>query len=1242
MIPRQIGTVLVWVVARGFLTLAALVAALVQAGPLPALALAATIALLRPLRRGWLALVPVLAVAPWSPLAAALLVLRALVGEAFLLVSGGGGEAGESGLRARRAHGVVAIHRARRDLLAFLEVPVADSGEEAEARLAAARRGSRSEEDAAFAVAGTAWAEARPWRLIHRVPGLLVTVIAGGFADEDEEGETSVSLAKGLLVEMVGPPLIAGLCVIVASIVGAVVFPAEPLALGPVVLPGALVQFLAVLGLGLGAATLSCGGLVVGGAVAWVLARSHFPETIAIAVIAGVAAAAGRAALQKFTVAGFGGSRRPREPFNGPRQLRGNWRAAVDAMEGGRLAIAVELFGELLAHPACVGDLRAQTAARLALCHFERGDLDAAAATLAEARKVGSLPPQALPAAGAVAAGLGDLEEAERLLAEALDSLPNSSRLRSRAVLTLADVCARRQQPERAIELVAAQRESPWSYDGMARLLESEALIATALVRQGDAGRARKRLDEILDFNPAEASAEGRLSRALRRELVTADGRVRLVAGEIALAQGRYADAEQHLHSTLGRLDRDRDPHLYACARALHGVALAFGPGGSKARQEIDAGVRLLESRRTQLRRADHRTGLILAEADLYSWCLKALEQAAKQDVFAAAESAAWLIESLHKNALAELLRGEGVDLPEPTERLLQRIDELEATAKTPAAEAEIETLRAELAAALSERFATAYVPTPTSVGTLRDLAKRHGNVLSFHLPGGKLPGWRVWIRRDCEFEVSRVEARDNDSAELLERLGAGESARIAALHAPPGSPDAAVWASLASALLPRALAESLRDGAEGDLPPLLIAPDGVLGLLPWSALALGDSPLGTLAAIQVVPSLGVVDLDEEPAPNPAGSPVLAYLDPSLAGREEERRLLEDNFDLTLAGTHADFLAGLAEDRHAGAYLAAHGDGLGLEQNVELAGGRLSAGSALRAPWPEWTLFASCLVGRVPLEAGLEPLGLPISCVLAGSRSVLSAMFEVPSATLPSFIEPVLAALAAGSHPAVALARAQRDHLARNPHASVAECLAFVCMTHSPGGTDADAGTWETWEEVEKAAQALIEGDPDQAREVYRAGLEVHPDPALFARYASFLAETADEVEEAGRVLKEAVASAPDHVELRRFHAWYLHRHTEDHDRIRAAYEAVLDLDPDDRWAPAQFARFLRIQTEELEHSARHYRRALECIPSRPPMPAPSAKCSSAPATWRARGRCTSGRCAWNRIGQAPATSSPN
>lgn len=222
---------------------------------------------------------------------------------------------------------------------------------------------------------------------------------------------------------------------------------------------------------------------------------------------------------------------------------------------------------------------------------------------------------------------------------------------------------------------------------------------------------------------------------------------------------------------------------------------------------------------------------------------------------------------------------------------------------------------------------------------------------------------------------------------------------------------------------------------------------------------------------------------------------------------------------------------------------------------------------------------------------------MPISCVLAGSRSVLAAMVEVPSATLPDLIEPLLAALAEGEHPARALARAQRAYLAANPRASAAECFGFVCLTRAPEqGQDGAAGLGP-WREVAKAAWALAENDPAQARATFERGIEIDPDPSLLSRFADFLAREGGDLEEAKAVIERGIAADPDHVELRKMHAWYLGRHGDDAARAREALELLLELDPDNWWGVPDYARFLRMNTDEDKLAIRYHRRALELEP---------------------------------------------
>jgi tetratricopeptide (TPR) repeat protein len=1201
-----------WLLVRALLALAAVVAAVAQAGPLVGLALAVVLAFVRPLRRGWIAVIPIVAMAIVSPLAALLLVARAVVSEGFIQIAGtDSGPEADRTPRGRRRRGLTRILAARLSLVARSGLPAVATVGAGREQLAAAKAGPGDIEAAAFALAGAAWANARPWTLMRLLPEIVLTVFGAAL---DSDGEPSslgmLMLGQGLLIEMFAPQLITAITVLTATAVGALVFPAEPLSLGPLTVPGSAAQALAVLLLSLGAASRSYSGIFFGGVIAALLVRSHIWETVAIALTAGVIVTAANRSMQRFLITG-GRLRSPREPFHGPWRLRGHWNAAVQAANQGRLPIAITILEELVSSPACTKELRARARARLALHLYEVGRLERAESTLDLATAEVGLQPEALPAAGAVAAGLGDLDSAERLLWEALTSLPGRSTLRHRTALTLADVCSRRGRTDEAIAVIDSQWNDSFRYGGMAPLLESKTSIAAALVRKGEAGAAQRQLDEVIGISAADGPQPDGVSSDLQEELVRIEGRARLIAGELALGQGKFDAAEKHLTATLSRLRQKREPHLFACAMTLHGVArtFAFPLASSEALEEVNKGVRLLEARRTQLRRGDHRTGLILAEANLYDWCFKAFDRAHRKGVTEAAASAAWLIESLRKSALAQMLRSADLELPAAAAELVERVGELEHEAADPArggttesaASDEIAAIRSDLAGALSEGFAAAYVPTPTPIEDLQQIAGRCGDVLSFYLPNGELPGWRVWARRDGSFDVTSVEVTDADAVALIAQLSGREGGSPAAIYAPLGSSASAAWERLAEALLPAELVTELQSAtADSPIPPLLISPDGILGLVPWSALLLGAVPLGALAAIQVIPSLGVIGAEEAgSAPTGAAPSAVAYLAPGLDKGESERRLLDRSFELTLATSRDDFLARLRQRGLDGAYLAAHGSGLGLGQSVDFGAEPLSAGSALQAPWPPWTVFASCLVGRLDMQAGQEPLGMPISCILAGSRSVLAAMVEIPSPTLPDLVEPLVAALAEGEHPARALARAQRHYLAANPQASAAECLAFVCLTRAPEQDQDDQARLVSWQEVAKAAWALAKTEPARARATFERGIEANPDPSLVVRFADFLAREGDDITEAKAVLERGIASHPNHVELRELNAWYLARHGGDDERARAALELLLELDPDNEWGVADYARFLRVNTDEHELAIDYYRRALEIDPGR-------------------------------------------
>lgn len=1179
-VARRLGLAL-WFAARPLLAASAMIAAGLQAGALAAVAVAAVVILVRPLRRGWIALVACAVLWPLAPAAVAWLAGRLVLGELALQLLGGG--APGLALRDRRRRGVQAACGPRRRLLGRFDVETAASVDEAVRGLDGLADTAPTEAEfelAALAVLGTAWADARPLELARRVPGTVVMILAGLFSDDpagEPRGGIGTTVAQAYIIETLGPWLVAPAVLVPAALVGALVFPVDPVSIGPLELGGSVAQGLAILIVGSLACARWVGLTVVGALVAWLVLGPRALEMTLIVAVVAIVNLVGRQAVERFALDGRRGTPRS-EPVSGPRRLRSQWRAAAAAAEAGRLPVAIDILEDLTSRGACPAPLRARADARLALHLFAVGRLEDASAALDRVPAGGSQDPEHLLALGTVAMGTGDLHGAEAHLRASLKQLRRGSPLAHQATRTLAQVVSRLDRPDDAIALVAESRANAWSHGGIARVVEGETAIAAALRRRGDLAVAAHRLDEAIDFALIDSVHAVDLGRELRRELARVEASARLVAGETALARGRHREAADYLKGIRSRIQGGREAHLVACADALHGTALIFAGDLREGLANARRGIEALEARRRQLRRSDRRTGLILAEGELYDWCLSAFAHAAERGLADAAETAAWLIESLRKSAISSMLRDDKLELPAAATALADRISELETRINSVAADGttrsaalggadldnEIAHLRGQLGDALSSQFARSYVPAPTSVEELRAIARECGDVLSFYLPGGDLPGWRAWISASGGFTIDRVSVADGEAREVLDELRAGGGPRLlSAIYEPVRSGAITrVWDALGRSLLPAALRTMLSTQDDERPRALLVVPDGLLGLLPWAAVQVDGAPLGQRCTIQVVPSLGLVDGEADAAPTGAEPTALAYFDESLPGYHEEHTVLSHHLSVVRARSRREFIEALAHGRPGGAYLAAHGLGLGLEQGIAFDDGFLSAGTALLSRWPAWTIFASCLVGRVPMTAGQEPLGLPISCVLGGSRSVLAAMAEVPSEDMAAFVAPLLAELARGGSPAHALLCAQRRYLDEHPYASVADCLAFVCVSRAPQRVS-DRG-------MIAAVPALVVDEAGNADE--------HP-VRVRARLAG------------------AVAAAPDDVDAWARYAAFLDHHGASHARTREAYECLLELAPDHAWAIERFARFLLTQTDDHATAVAMQERALRNAP---------------------------------------------
>lgn len=1047
-------------------------------------------ALVRPVRRGsgHVVLAATLTIISWpAALAAA---GRGLVTEATLL--GLGAQSGTShSWRAHRRAGIDRVVEARRRLVSrLLDEP---------GLLAAAPAGldqagvCDAEDDVDTVVRYLAWtwstaslpALARALQLSIR--GLVFGRWPGSprvflWAD--------VGRAAALLALMTG--LVRVLGITVAATVAATRYPLGGIELGPLAVGGGLVAgavtALATLVLTRAGRSPRLGELLVrstgAAGIAFVFGRDQLPAILGIAAVAGTLTLSARSLADHLFLTGF--TTGPPVPVPRWRPgFRRSWVAAARTESDGRLGLSVRLFDDLSSSIASTDlSLAAAAKGRAGEVRLRRGELQAvaeAAHNITELLDRASLcrgvaTSIALISRARLRAELGDWAGAEADLRDASQRLPRWSAARTEAALLLADVLARLGRPDDAAAALLPVRPTLVLRGGLDRLIDSEVAIAAGYYAAGATATGRSRLREALDLlaNGVEAFHLGR--RTVDRA-AQAYGRGQLLLGRIELSDGNPESAAQALSLAAAQL---RSPRSQGVAIVLRGVAAIHlgetGPGVDAVRN----GLRALEAGRGQLVSGDQRAQVIIAEEEVYDSALAALAIAQAAGDAAAGDVAAECIESLRRSALAALLRSGGLELPAEAKALLEDVARLERSTAVPPSEwepqkddpvpatkrtEELRALRERIAITVSDRFADAYLPQAVDVGALRRRA-RDGDVLSYYLPEGRLPGWVVWMRPGISPVLRRVATDDVQILRLIEALAEDtglvpvpfRSPHVAALRDPMDE-TSDLWRTATEVLVPSQLCAELDQRVDGSPVPLVVVPDGMLALFPWGALR---TPRGRLVVDvtvpQVVPTLELL----VPAAGPPKSPiVLAHLDSNMSGSELEGAALAA-LGATLAGSLDEFVTTMAAGQPDIVYLAAHGKGDGLDQTIAFGGGEaLSAAEALAHRWAPTSIFASCFVGRYAQRAGREPLGIAVACLLGGARSIVGGVVAVSTAASPEVCTAVVAAVCAGGHAAVALRDAQRSYLAQHDLASVHDCLGFVCISTlepSAARTTADGG----------------------------------------------------------------------------------------------------------------------------------------------------------------------------------------
>jgi CHAT domain len=736
---------------------------------------------------------------------------------------------------------------------------------------------------------------------------------------------------------------------------------------------------------------------------------------------------------------------RPRLPvFVGSPWVREAWTAARMALEDKRYRIADRLWAQLATDDKHTSSIRSHAAAARAHVALITGRIQAAVEAADTAWELASgldrVPPAVTGTMGRVLLAAGDTGRATRVLAEAV-----KVRSQRRNPLVLA-------AHAQALAMNGADTESTLlalgkSTGGLLRagnleqLIETEMAVASVLAERTPSEAMEERLLELLSL--ADIGAQTQIEPGQIERLEPALGRVRLLLGRLQLERAKPETAEHNLRSAINALRDPADGFEQSIARIVLGCSKNLVNAGDGL-HELAVGIRQLESLRGQLALGRSRRDLIIRHDKVYRAALDALTRIQEMDDLGGL-LALELVESLKRNALAGTLREESRDHGDGIKVLRRRIEALEASEHDQHQAIELASLHEELAAELSAEFAAAYLPEAVDLPRLRGaVGDSHCLIYAVDQTGGALSGHVVWLSPAGRATTTRVRIDDPDVLAVLD-VGQPEYRRQVLLASQSEPREVQRWRALAEALLPRALRAELVKAV--DPLSLIVVPGSVLSALPWPALRLEDGRLVLESAvIQMVPALAVLT---EAGPAPAPGPIVTYLDTEICSGREQAAL--ELLHHELVASRNELLDALHRSRPSGAYIAVHGDGVGLEQHLQFHdGSRLSAATALTLDWPSWVVFAACFVGHVRGDRGEEPLGLPISCVLGGATAVIGGIAGVGDVAAGRLAPDIVRRIVEGSHPAAALREAQLAYVrSKRRTPPPAYWAGFVCISRT-------------------------------------------------------------------------------------------------------------------------------------------------------------------------------------------------
>lgn len=551
--------------------------------------------------------------------------------------------------------------------------------------------------------------------------------------------------------------------------------------------------------------------------------------------------------------------------------------------------------------------------------------------------------------------------------------------------------------------------------------------------------------------------------------------------GHVALLSGDYQTAERYCGESVAMYESLRDPlgfanshHSLAEARRRSGdrravsdlrttvnlyVQLGDRAGEARARADLSRAlvasgdeqqalaegllaVRMIERLRRRFGTGESRFRFYRHHRRTYLHTLALAAAQADGDV------ALEVAEAARSDALAALLRRGAVDLPGEVGVLLRQIVRLEQqfAEQDPTQareEREDDTTRARnavldrrlgeayerLATVTSTAFLSVYDPKPTNVEALRAALAPDSHALLYEIDvaddGASAVCYVVWLSPGgTTVSCSRL---DGEALGLIR--GFGVSAPAAIKDARAGR-----FARLGELLLPPDFDRALARHAD---PVVLVVPAGGLWAVPFSALHVPGSgrALVERCRISYLPSLGLYAALRAHTLGTPGSGALTFFNRRLAPAaiDRERNALAEAFTpVTECEPHEIAAAIAGGDTYALVVIAAHGDAnAGLAHGLDLGEGRtVRAGEFLLARFPQLLVLGACSSGRLDLEPGREPLGLPTVALARGARVVLAALFDVDDLASGEILADAYRRIGRGSDPAEALRTAQIAHRA--------------------------------------------------------------------------------------------------------------------------------------------------------------------------------------------------------------------